>query len=268
MNKRPCYPSDRVCVVLCVSPIVSASCESGSESSSWPQHQLWQDVPPTRRADVCASVWVSAFRGVLLFVWEWGCMCIAFLVVSSHVHVSLPLWPPATFCISLWLLRLHPSPVRLNLRPHHILSACACTYEHMYCMSVCVCASECVHPSYIRKGHLNIPAILPRGNLICRLAPVWIMQAGWAVAKLCLRGEATQSQNTHTPAVPAWITAESDACYYLHTSIQQYMRTPTVHMFTFDALKIQIRTSHCQLTWIIPMKQLFKMNNYLLYVLF
>lgn len=80
MNKRPCYPSDKVFVVLCVSPIVSASCESGSESSSWPPHRLWQDVPPTRRANVRVSLGLR------------GCppLCLRVRVVSSHIHVSLP----------------------------------------------------------------------------------------------------------------------------------------------------------------------------------
>lgn len=40
-----------VCVVLCVSPIVSSFCESGSESSSWRPHQLWHAL---RRE---ASMW-------------------------------------------------------------------------------------------------------------------------------------------------------------------------------------------------------------------
>lgn len=164
MNKRPYYPGDGICVVLCMSPIVAASCESGSESSSWLPHKLWQDVPPTRRACVCVcqcESWPSGmFSSVSVCECLCVCVCIASLAVSSHIHVSLPLCPAATLCISLWLLRLHPSSVHPNLRPRHILSVCVCA-----CVRVCV-------PSYSCKGHLNVSAILTWGNPICRLTPV------------------------------------------------------------------------------------------------
>ena len=151
MNKGPCYPSDRVCVVLCMSPIVSASCESGSESSSWLPLRLWQDVPPTRRADVHASVWVLAFRGVLFFVWEWVC-----------VRAELRLYPPTSTSACLCDL-LQPSASLsgycnfihshfcFNMRPWHILRSCAYTYEHLFvCLCVHVHESECI-PIYISQ---------------------------------------------------------------------------------------------------------------------
>lgn len=155
MNKRLFYPSDRACVVLCLPPIVSASCESGSESSSWPPRQLWQDVPPTRRTDVHVSVRVLAYGGVLFFVWESVCMCSAFGLVSSHIHVSLPSWPPATFCISLLLLWLHPFPRSPQLE---VLTYPQCMHTliwgYVLYVCVCMCTTASVSQFIIAKGTL------------------------------------------------------------------------------------------------------------------
>lgn len=156
MNRRPCYPSDRVCVVLCTFPIVSVSCESGSESSSRPPHKLWQDVPPTKRTDVPALVWVSAFRDVLLFVWVWVCMCVAFVVVSSHIHVSLPLWPSATFCISLWLLLFLLLFLCLLQREAswHPQRMCTHIWPYVLYVCACMCIRVSVSPIIVAKGTL------------------------------------------------------------------------------------------------------------------
>lgn len=94
MNKRPCYPSDRVCVVLCVSPIVSASCESGVESLSWPPNQLWQDVPLTRMC-VRVSLGLRGCPPLCLSVSEFACCILphirqfAFVNSCDLLHLSL-----------------------------------------------------------------------------------------------------------------------------------------------------------------------------------
>lgn len=84
VKKRPF--SVRVCVVLCMYPIVSRSCES-SGSSCWPLHRRWQGVTPTRRADVQP---VRAFRDVRLFVQKEAsvrvcCICGSILPRSCHL---------------------------------------------------------------------------------------------------------------------------------------------------------------------------------------
>lgn len=85
-EEKTLYPSVRVRVVLCASPIVSRSCES-SGSSCWPLHQHWQGVTPTRRADAQPA---QAFRDVCLFVQEavsvrMCCICGPILPRSSHL---------------------------------------------------------------------------------------------------------------------------------------------------------------------------------------
>lgn len=156
MNKRACYPCDWVCVVHCVSPIVSASCESGGKSSSWLLSQLWQDVLPPRRASVRATLPVLAFRGVLFFVWDWVCMCAAFVVVSSHIHVSLPLWPPATFCISLWLLQLHPFPGSPQLEaPTYPQRMRVNIWAYVVYVCVCMCIRVSVYPVIVANGTIT-----------------------------------------------------------------------------------------------------------------
>lgn len=182
---------------------------------------------------MCVRPCESRPSGVSSSLSESEGVCVAFVVVSSHIHVSLPLWPLATFCISLWLLRLHPSPVNF------LVTSSAHVNEHMSIRIVCLCVyvqqSECI-PSYAHKGHLNVPAILPRGNPICRLAPVWIMQAGWAVAKLCLRGEATQRQNTHTSSSSMdhsweWCMLK---CPHKHSTAYAHTNSIYVHVWCIE----------------------------------
>jgi len=136
MNKRTCDPGDNVRVVLCVSPIVSASCESGSESSSWPPHQLWQDVPPneeSRRACVCVS---SRPSGVSSSLSESECACVLYPPTSTSACLSDLLQP---FCVSLWLLRASSIPGstqhEASSSPHvhaHMIICIVCLFEHKH----------------------------------------------------------------------------------------------------------------------------------------
>lgn len=167
-EKRPCYVSNRVCVVLCVPLIVSASCESSDESLSWLLHRLWQNVTP--RIYLWEPLAVSSFMSVS----KWECTWDGFVVVSSHVHVTLPLWPPATFCLSL----------RGYSSSNSGLSPKLAALSYIYCflnMSICtVCLCIYIHYSehmttYICRKHLNVPDRLLQCNSICRLNPVSIM---------------------------------------------------------------------------------------------
>lgn len=82
--KRPCYPRDTV--ILCVSPFVRASCESGSEFSSWPPHQLWQDVPHNEESWCACTCVTLSLRG-----------CPPFLSESKRACVlQLRLYPPTS----------------------------------------------------------------------------------------------------------------------------------------------------------------------------
>lgn len=113
VKKRHCYPSDRVCVVLCVSSIVSTSCES-SGSSSWPLHQRWQGVAPTRRADVQPA---RSFRDVRLFVREAVSVRVCFIYGPPAFTSSClrDLLQPSAFLsgYSEWSIR-QPSPKRAS----------------------------------------------------------------------------------------------------------------------------------------------------------
>lgn len=122
VKKRPCYPSDRVCVVLCVSSIVSMSCES-SGSSSWLLHRRWQGVAPMRRADVQPG---RSFRDVRLFVREGACVrgracCICGPILPRSRHLAF-----VTSCNPLRLSLVTPSgppASRHPSGPRHIASA-------------------------------------------------------------------------------------------------------------------------------------------------
>lgn len=133
-NEKSWYPSVRVCVVLCGSPIVSRSCES-SGSSCWPLHQRWQGVTPTRRADVQPA---RALGDVRLFVQDAASVrvCVSFAVLSSHVHVILPLWPPATLSISLWLLQLVRPPAATEAGLVILHGMCIREGAHRGCVSI------------------------------------------------------------------------------------------------------------------------------------
>lgn len=164
VKNRHCYPSDRVCVVLCVSSIVSTSCES-SGSSSWPLHQRWQGVAPTRRADVQPA---RSFRDVRLFVQEAVSVrvcCICGPVLPRSRHLAF-----VTSCNPLRLSLVTPSgpsASRHRSGPRHI--ACA-VHMRVHEQGLCkyIRHSESI-TSYICRKHLNTPGILPRGNLIHRL---------------------------------------------------------------------------------------------------
>ena len=138
MNKRPCYPSDRVCVVLCVSPIVSASCESGVESLSWPPYQLWQDVPLTRMC-VCVSLGLRGCPPLCLSVSELACCILphirqfAFVTSCNLLHLSL-----VTAASSI------PGSAQLEASTAH---------EHVSICIVCQCICIKVYPyNIVAKG--------------------------------------------------------------------------------------------------------------------
>lgn len=158
VKKRPCYPSVGVCVVLCVSPIVSRSCESSGSS-------CWQGVTPTRRANVQPA---QAFRDVRLFVQEATsvrvcCICGPILPRSRHLAF-------VTSCNPLRLslvTPIGPSASRHRGGPRHIAWAMR-TQERAPGLCEYIRHSESI-TSYIWRKRLNTPDILPRGNHIHQL---------------------------------------------------------------------------------------------------
>lgn len=159
MIKRPCYPSDTV--ILCVCPFVRASCESGSESSSWPLHQLWQEIPcKVQRCCACIRVSLS-LTGV-------SCFC---LRVKCASVLQPWLYPPTSTSVCLCDL-LQPFE-KLSLVTRTSLSRCiASPHSHaisslaLHKESKCIaCLSEYTHHGehvigYICKRLLNVLTIM------------------------------------------------------------------------------------------------------------
>lgn len=179
-NKRQ---SNGVCVVLWVAPIVIMSCKFRSASPSWLPRKLCRDVPSAKRTE--SGVYLGAGR-VRSQDARLGTLSHRF--VTSCCLFLLPF-------VTLWSLRLQP-----NLMSSWSFWQYLC--ENVLCILCC-------------KGHLNV---LSQGNPICGLACVWIMQADWAVPKLCLKGKATQSQNTNTwrPGGRHWVETPCCSVSSLH----------------------------------------------------
>lgn len=128
VKKRPCYPSVGVCVVLCVSPIVSRSCESSGSS-------CWQGVTPTGRANVQPA---QAFRDVRLFVQEATsvrvcCICGPILPRSRHLAFVTSCNP---LHLSLWLLQLVRPPAATEAGLVILHGLCIRKSAHRVCVNI------------------------------------------------------------------------------------------------------------------------------------